>query len=114
MTTLDDIRERLSEIRPPGQARDIVTLGLITQLNFDSGRVTLHLQPAELSRQGLEVTIADIRRAVGALDGVSSVDVHVPGAHGAASPYGELGPLPGVADIVAVSSTKGGVGKSTV
>jgi ATP-binding protein involved in chromosome partitioning len=113
MTTIQDVRERLSEIRPVGETRDIFTLGMVTQLGLDAGRVTMHLQPQKVSPQLLQGLVQEIRRAVGALDGVSQVDVHVPSAQGQ-SPYGELGPLPGVTDIIAVASAKGGVGKSTV
>jgi ATP-binding protein involved in chromosome partitioning len=113
MTTLDHIRERLTEIRPVGQPRDIVALGMVTQLGFDRGRVTLHLQPAGMNPQLLQGLVADIRRAVGALEGVTEVDVHVLDPRAPAANE-ERGPLPGVADILAVSSTKGGVGKSTV
>jgi len=116
MSTIDDIRERLSEIRPPGFSADIVALGAVQRIDAHDGAVTVELQPPTMPPPSLNATIADIRRAVGALDGVRSVDVRVitaPGAS-AASPFGEVGPLPGVRDIVAVSSTKGGVGKSSV
>ncbi len=116
MITLADVRERLTEIRPPGIPRDIVTLGMVQAVNVEGNRVTVRLEPVAMPASSVDATIADIRRAVGALQGVVAVEVEVserPPAQGH-SPFGEQGPLPGVADIVAVSSTKGGVGKSTV
>jgi ATP-binding protein involved in chromosome partitioning len=118
MTTLDEIRERLTEIRPPGFPHDIVALGMVRGIDKQDGLVTIHLQPPAMPPQSLNATVADIRRAVGAMNGVSDVNVRVqqsaPAAATAPGSSGELGPLPGVRDIIAVASTKGGVGKSTV
>ena len=119
MTTIDDIRERLTEIRPPGFPRDVIALGMVRGIDAHDGAVTIHLEPPAMPAPSLNATVADIRRAVGALEGVKEVTVHVqsagqpPGATGAAA-FNELGPLPGVRDIIAVASAKGGVGKSTV
>jgi ATP-binding protein involved in chromosome partitioning len=120
MTTIGDIRERLTEIRSPGFSRDIVALGSVRAIDSRDGAVTIHLEPPAMPPQSLNATIADIRHAVGAMEGVRQVNVRVaqPTAagppEGNASPSAEQGPLPGVRDIVAVHSTKGGVGKSTV
>jgi len=117
--TIDDIRERLAEIRPPGFPRDVVALGMVRLIDSQDGTVTIHLEPPAMPQSSLNATVADIRRAVGALEGVKQVSVRVPhggqpqGSAGAAA-FNELGPLPGVHDIIAVASAKGGVGKSTV
>jgi ATP-binding protein involved in chromosome partitioning len=69
----------------------------------------VQLVPGPLPPPILEATIADIKRAVGALPEVTRVEVQI------ARPAEQAqSAIAGVADIVAVSSTKGGVGKSTV
>jgi ATP-binding protein involved in chromosome partitioning len=90
-----------------------VDLNLVRDLRIEGGKVTVDLQSQPLPEGMLEALVAEIERAVGALEGVSEVEVLVLAAEGeGATP--DLGPLPGVTDVVAVSSAKGGVGKSTV
>lgn len=112
MTTIDDVRERLAEIRPVGLKRDIVAAGIVRDVTLRKGEVVVQLEPGPLPPPVVKATLDDIRRAVGALDGVTSVDVQV--VHPSGTAVGDAEPLPGVNDIIAVTSTKGGVGKSTV
>lgn len=109
MTTLEDVRERLAEIRPHGLPKDIVSGGLVRDVALRDGVVVVQLHPGPLPPPILDATVADVRRAVGALPGVTDVQVQL-----VRPPEQTMAAIPGVGDIIAVSSTKGGVGKSTV
>src|SRR5713101_1377367 len=49
VTTIDDIRERLTEIRPLGSARDIIALGMVRGIDLHDGTVTVHLEPGSMT-----------------------------------------------------------------
>ena len=48
MTTVDDVRERLSEIRPVGLGRDLVAAGLVRDVTLENGVVAVALVPGPL------------------------------------------------------------------
>jgi ATP-binding protein involved in chromosome partitioning len=110
--SVDLIRERLAEVRPAGLRRDVVAAGMVRDVQLENGRVRIAMLRGPLPEPVLDATIEEIRRSIGAFDGVDDVAVEIQQPQ---APAGEeIGPIPGVASIVAVASTKGGVGKSTV
>ncbi len=117
------VLELLKQIKYPGYSRDIVSFGMVKDIRAEDDKLTVQLQ-----MQGVEPRIAEgikeftleVLRSQSGYDQVQ-VDAEV-SAPAAAQPAPdtetqvkrEPQPLPGVNRIVAVSSGKGGVGKSTV
>jgi ATP-binding protein involved in chromosome partitioning len=120
------VLEVLRAVQDPEQRRDIVSLGLVRDLQIHDADVTFSLafttQPAA-TKVALH---SGASRAVSGLAGVGRVQVRMGSAAPAAAPRGQTHGAPGAAAgrpaelipevkyTVAVSSGKGGVGKSTV
>ncbi len=115
MLTPQDILEELKKVKYPGFSRDIVSFGLIKDIEIGSTGVNVILTPTTANDDVLQQIRVDVEATVAAMPGVTSVQVSMtaPVAPQRRMQSGPAG-IPGVAHIVAVASGKGGVGKSTV
>src|SRR5881396_3418597 len=115
--TPERVREALRTVLFPNFRRDIVTLGMVGEdVVIDGDTVRLHVRPGTDKAEVLQQLAPAIDAALRRLPGVAHVDLHFARAEEGrgSDPFAQRAALPGVAHIVAVASTKGGVGKSTV
>ncbi len=112
------VREQLRVVKYPGFSRDIVSFGIVKEVQIaPNGRdVTVFIQiatnqPAVAQQVNLEATAA-----LRALPGIGNVDLRFDIQNPPAAAASAIGAskIDGVKHIIAVASGKGGVGKSTV
>lgn len=112
--TEQEVLDALRQIIDPDLHKDIVTLGFIQDLKIENADVSFRIvltTPACPVKEQMETQAYEL---VGALEGVENVkvtmDAEVPKGRGSTNNL----TLSNVKNIIAVSSGKGGVGKSTV
>lgn len=110
----DEVVQRLRGVKYPGFSRDIVSFGLVQDMEMDGADLKLKLKlttpdPAIPEKIGKE--IRDSLKGYAPVKSVTiETEVTPPQAAATTGPQG----IDGVKKIVAVASGKGGVGKSTV
>jgi ATP-binding protein involved in chromosome partitioning len=117
MPNPNEILSELKKVKYPGFSRDIVSFGMIKDIEVAHSGVTVMLTVASAKPEVVQKIVADVKTAVGAMRDVPAVEVRIE-QPAAAAPRAATGAaqreIPGVKHIIAVASGKGGVGKSTV
>ena len=125
------VLDALRAVRDPDQGQDIVSLGLVKEIRIQDAEVSFTLAFAGQAPATKAALHSSASKAVSQLPGVSRVSVKMGSAaaarpqagappahahgHGQAAPQAQAAEfIPEVKHTIAVSSGKGGVGKSTV
>ena len=119
MTTAESVLDSLRPIVDPDFGRSIVDLGFVKDIAIDGERVAFKIELTTPACPVKDEFQRQARERVLALPGVSEVEVEMTAntrrtAGGVAPGGAGTDVLPGVKNVIAVASGKGGVGKSTV
>ena len=114
----DKVKKLLSNINYPGFNRDIISFGMVNDIQIESENVIIYLKITSQNEEKKKLLVKDIKENLG--KHFSSVSVEIddksnsnlssaPSSVQLTTPI-----LPKVKHIIAIASGKGGVGKSTV
>ena len=121
----------LAPLKDAGSGRSLLELQWIDQVRLQPNRAVFRLALPGFATSQRERIVSEARAALLRLDGINDVQIELAQATAQAGPSGhshqgapigagghgggaERQPIPGVKQVIAVSSGKGGVGKSTV
>jgi ATP-binding protein involved in chromosome partitioning len=117
MPNPNEILNELKKVKYPGFTRDIVSFGLIKDIEVGHSGVTVFLGAVSANPDLVKAVTEQVKQVVAAMPGVPDVRIEIEAAQPArtvAAAQSGRRAIPGVQHVVAVASGKGGVGKSTV
>jgi ATP-binding protein involved in chromosome partitioning len=117
MFTKDLISDALAKIIHPGKGKDIVTLGMISEIDSGENGISLTITPEKSNDPFISSIRTTIVRTIKDVLGPEAVinEIKVqPKVIVGKQKEKQREVLPGVKNIIAVSSGKGGVGKTTI
>jgi len=116
MPTPQELLARLKTIPYPGFSRDIVSFGLVRDIEVSAAGVTVKLAPSTAKEEVIRDIAEAVYRTLSETPGVTGEIAIVREQAEPPATAMRKGPqtIPGIDRVIAVSSGKGGVGKSTV
>lgn len=114
MVGVDQVLEKLSTVIDPDLKKDIVSMGMIKDLELNSGDLKFTL---ELTTPACPFNVEiedDVRKAIDELEGINNFDLKVTAKVMEGRSLDADTAMATVKNIIGVASGKGGVGKSTV
>lgn len=112
MITLQQIETVLGQVVDPTTNKDYVTSKAVRNIQIDHNNVSVDIELGYPAKSVLETVRQQIDAALRTLPGIGSVSVNVTSNIIAHSAQRGLKLIPGVKNVIAVASGKGGVGKS--
>ena len=114
MVGVDQVLEKLATVIDPDLKKDIVSMGMIKDLELNSGDLKFTLELTTPACPFNDEIEADVRKAIDDIDGIENFDMKVTAKVMEGRSLDADEAMATVKNVIGVASGKGGVGKSTV